>query len=461
MESKNYKAVRDELNAHSPSLCLAKWQQVTIHLQNGQTHSCHHPMTHKVPLEELASDPSALHNTKFKKLARKQMLDGVRPSECEYCWRIEDAHPDNLSDRTFKSAETWSHPQMEEIAKSDWNKSVNPSYLEVSFGNECNFRCAYCAPHISSALMKEYQQFGAYTGMLGFEPESLKESGLYPYSKDEKNPYVEHFWQWWPDLTKDLQIFRITGGEPLLNPNTFRFLEYLKSNPMPGLNLAINSNLGIPKATLKKFIEEIKYITQNNLVKSFQLYTSVDTHGKNAEFIRFGLNYNDFMNNVRTFLTEVPEVELIFMSTYNVFSVINYHKFLEEVTDLKKSFKDKNDHTRVLLDTPYLKEPMFLSCYVLTPDLYHHIHKDLAYLKQMALPDENNRTIYYESEVSKFERIVNWIENLKESDHRSSKRRELYIFLKEFQERKSIKFENYCPEYMDFYKTCEALDFKD
>jgi len=55
--------VRKKLDAASPSLCLAKWLQVTLHLHNGHTHSCHHPDTHKVPLEEIAKDPSALHNT--------------------------------------------------------------------------------------------------------------------------------------------------------------------------------------------------------------------------------------------------------------------------------------------------------------------------------------------------------------------------------------------------------------
>jgi hypothetical protein len=44
---------RDKINAISPSFCAAKWQQVTMHLQTGHTHSCHHPQTHKIPLIEL------------------------------------------------------------------------------------------------------------------------------------------------------------------------------------------------------------------------------------------------------------------------------------------------------------------------------------------------------------------------------------------------------------------------
>ena len=58
---------RDLLNSISPSFCLAKWLQHTLYLQNGMNHSCHHPQTHKVPLDEVKENYKALHNTKFKK----------------------------------------------------------------------------------------------------------------------------------------------------------------------------------------------------------------------------------------------------------------------------------------------------------------------------------------------------------------------------------------------------------
>ena len=67
--------MREKLDSKSPSLCLAKWTQVTLHLQNGHTQSCHHPSTHKIPLEELEANPSALHNTKFHQQANKQLQE--------------------------------------------------------------------------------------------------------------------------------------------------------------------------------------------------------------------------------------------------------------------------------------------------------------------------------------------------------------------------------------------------
>ena len=55
------------VNEVSPTFCLAKWHHTSIYLHTGQTHSCYHPQPHKIPLQELKDNPSALHNTNEKK----------------------------------------------------------------------------------------------------------------------------------------------------------------------------------------------------------------------------------------------------------------------------------------------------------------------------------------------------------------------------------------------------------
>ena len=72
----NTKDMLEGLNEVSPSFCLAKWFNVSIHIPTGRTHSCYHPPTHKVPLEELKENPGALHNTKYKKEQRKKNVIG-------------------------------------------------------------------------------------------------------------------------------------------------------------------------------------------------------------------------------------------------------------------------------------------------------------------------------------------------------------------------------------------------
>ena len=110
---------------------------------------------------EIKRNPSALHNTQYKKLRRREMLTGKRPEECDYCWNVED-NSDRFSDRIFKSAESWSKPHFDEIVKSDWREDFNPRYVEVNFNHACNFACTYCSPQFSTTWGQEIDQHGAY-----------------------------------------------------------------------------------------------------------------------------------------------------------------------------------------------------------------------------------------------------------------------------------------------------------
>ena len=110
-ELKHALDMKDRLNKVGSGFCLAKWDQVTMHLHIGHNHSCHHPSVHKIPVKEVERNPKALHNTIFKKYKRKEMLEGGRPSECDYCWNIED-NSNAYSDRVYKSSEPWSKPHL-------------------------------------------------------------------------------------------------------------------------------------------------------------------------------------------------------------------------------------------------------------------------------------------------------------------------------------------------------------
>ncbi len=50
-----------------PTLCLAKWKQVSLHLPTGLNNSCYHPPLHQIPADLLKDNSSALHNTPYKK----------------------------------------------------------------------------------------------------------------------------------------------------------------------------------------------------------------------------------------------------------------------------------------------------------------------------------------------------------------------------------------------------------
>ena len=44
-------------------------------------------------------------------------------------------------------------------------------------------------------------------------------------------------------IYRDLKVFRMTGGEPLMDKNTFKVFDYVNENPNPFLDLSITSNM--------------------------------------------------------------------------------------------------------------------------------------------------------------------------------------------------------------------------
>lgn len=465
IEYKEYLSkVKQEMDKVSPSICLAKWKQVTLHLHTGHNHSCHHPKTHKSPLEEIAIDCSALHNTKFKKEQRKLMMDGERPQECDYCWRVEDAGKgkDVYSDRITKTSAAWAKDFKGEVLANPLG-NINPSSLEISFSNTCNFKCSYCSPEVSSRWMEEIRQHGGYPTSTNFNNlENIKEQDKMPILEKDYNPYVEAFWKWWPDLYKDLRVFRVTGGEPLLTKNTFKVLDYIIEHPHPNLELNINSNLCVPDELLNKFIERVKRIQDEGMVKEFVMYTSAEAHGKRAEYIRDGLDYNKWYDNCNRVLSEIPNSRLSIMSTYNALSVTSFIPFLDDMIKLRNTYNTGPERRNpVGIDIPYLRWPWHQSIFILTSDYLPQVEQQVTHMyrnKEHAYWPPLCGYGFYEHEINKMERLYYVARDEPRNPQDLLRNRKDFVaFVDEHDRRRGTDFLATFPEMAEFYHMCKNL----
>jgi organic radical activating enzyme len=454
---------RDKLNMVGCGFCLAKWTQVTMHLHNGTTHSCHHPKPHKVPLEEVLANPTALHNTKFKKEIRKEMLEDKKPDECDYCWNIENASY-AFSDRTLKSSEPWSAPYLEDILKSGWKKNFNPKYVEVSFSNTCNFKCSYCGPQYSSKWMEEINTHGPYKTSTNYNDiEWFKKEDTMPYLASENNPYVDAFWKWWPEMYQDLHTFRITGGEPLLNKDTFKILDYIIETPTPNkkLSLCINSNLGIPKKLFDEFVLKIEKILDKELVHEFIIFTSCDTWGAQAEYIRNGFEYSLFKERIDFLLDKFKPLTIDIMSTYNALSVPNYKYLIEDVVELKKRHHNPYRYwgSSLLLDSSYLRFPEHQSVKILEDKWVSAIDEqaklvDFYEQVRTGVADGHGFT---DIEINKIIRIKDWFTSSEGNKMIDTNRKDFHTFITQHDIRRNTDFCKTFPELEEFYHKCGKI----
>lgn len=440
----------------SPTFCLAKWHHVTLYLQTGETHSCYHPAPHKIELEELKDNPSALHNTSHKKLERKEMLEGVKTKGCQYCWNIEAMGPDYISDRHIKTASIFTEERYKQVKTNPWDFNVNPEYVEISFGNECNFKCGYCHPKASSRFYNEIKQFGPVTTVKNHRCDI---NWMDLYEREEKNPYVDAWWQWWPELRKTLTILRITGGEPLMHTSTWKLLDSLEKDPMPKLELNINSNLGVKSRLVDKMIESINSLTASKSINRFKLYTSIDTWGPRAEYIRTGLDLTLWERNLDTYLKETGQ-PISFMITFNILSVTTFKELLVKILEWRTIYNpyNKTDQPQMVrFDTPYLKEPLQYDMNILPKEEFMpYMHDSLKFMEDNL--DETDPNKFSPVEFEKFRRVVDYMATTTYNDDKINEgHKDFYNWFNELDTRRGTDFIKTFPEFKTFYDYCKQI----
>jgi organic radical activating enzyme len=362
------------LDTKSASFCGAKWYNATIWLGSGMTTSCHHPLPHKIDLEEIKINPSAIHNTREKKEQRRQMQSGDRPAGCEYCWKIEDMGRDAISDRVYKSR-IFTNEDLDTAHRLDHNTDVNLKTLEIAFDRTCNFACTYCNPQFSSTWANNIKQQGPYTGLQsdGRNHFTHTHDSAEPYKKDETNPYVEAFYKWWEsDLHKSLDELRITGGEPMMSPNLWRLLDWIEiqgDKMNPNMRIAINSNLGAKQSIIDRFKMKLKGF------KNFHLYTSCEATFNQAEYIRDGLDYSEWFSNLLHMMVDKVPSEIHVMATINALCLESLPEFLEKIVWFKNASKVYGSSMNFTLNI--LRFPSFQSPLVLPDDLRNKFRGDL------------------------------------------------------------------------------------
>jgi hypothetical protein len=456
VSTSNYKAdaelAKSLLDNVSPTMCLAKWNQVSLHLPTGLTNSCYHPPLHEIDATKLEDNPAALHNTAEKLNQRQQMLKGERPEGCSYCWKMEDTG--EMSDRHYRSGEPWAMQDFTAIKQNPIDDRWTPRYVEVNFNNACNFKCSYCSPQFSTTWGKEIAVYGQYpTSPLHNAPEHFQGRNR-PIPHREDNPYVTAFWKWWPTLYKNLKHFRMTGGEPMMDNNTYKVFQYIIDNPKEDLHLNVTSNMCPPDGKLKnKYFDMVKKICIEEKVEHFMQFVSVDAWGKKAEYIRNGLEFNRMWDNVDEFLDRIPvRNSITFIITYNNLSVTSLDKLLEGILELRK--RHSKTYQRVWFDIPLLRQPAWQQV-TLLPESYQAIHQDnIEYMRENS-GEEKGLHIFKDFEIQKMLRnLIYWRKN---ANINTQNKKNFYAFFNEHDRRRLTNFETVFPEMSEFWQECKNI----
>lgn len=441
----NYR--RRVLDTKSETFCGAKWYYATIWLNSGMTTSCHHPLPHFVSEQEVQDNYKALSNTPRKKQERQEMKDGVRCSGCDYCWRIEDLGEESVSDRVYKSV-LYTDELLADAVNSDTNRDFDLRYLEISFDRTCNLACSYCNPAFSTAWARDIKQNGRYIqlGRDGQNHYGHAHEHAGRYDEAEDNPYVQAFFKWWEaDLHRTLTHLRLTGGEPLMSRHTWKLLDWFRTKTInQDLYFAVNTNLMAKDELIDRLIESCRGL------KEFHIYSSCENIGAQAEYLRDGLEWAKWTDNVEKLLNSGVPQGVHSMCTINAVSVLNLVDYLDWCVDIKQRHgRDRFYFTLNILRFPHFQSPLVLP---------NHLRRQAAERLQAWLTS-SRREALNDMEIGHVERLIEFLNNTESNfvdpAQASELQRDFKSFYSQYDQRRNKDFRMTFTDLAEWYDSIQ------
>ena len=324
--------------------CQLKWNWSTIRLYTGYTSSCHRVDSDLITIDSFDS----FHNTPKKIDDRNLMLQGQWPTGgCEYCKKIEDAG--GMSDRQLHLAIPNLVPP--ELESNITAVEVTPRIVEIYFDNVCNMSCIYCWDGFSSKIQQENIKFGRF-----------EKAGVIIDNRAIKVPDIQaltdKFWNWMSQNHTTISRLHVLGGEPFYQRQFDQCLDFFEQYSSPTMELNVISNLMIDNKKLKEIINRIRSLVKQRKLARFDLTASIDCFGPEQEYVRYGLNLNQWRENFE-FLVSQKWITLHINQTLSGLTLNTIPDLLQYVNNVRKNRKVGHFFSTVEMSQDFLHPGIF------------------------------------------------------------------------------------------------------
>jgi hypothetical protein len=248
----------------------------------------------------------------------------------------------------------------------------------------------------------------------------------------------------------------MTGGEPLMDRNTYKVFDYVLALPNPELHLDVTSNFSVEPKLFDQYIEYVEELC-NTQIEHFMQYVSLDSGiQQHAEYIRHGMNTQRVWEYVNRYLTQIPyRNSLTFIITMNNLSVLGIQQQLEWILSLRR--QHSKTYQRVWFDTPLLRTPTWQSLQILPPVYANHLEQVANWMELNLETPTKPYQGFKDYEVQRMRRDIAWMRegcNL-DPEYVKLQRADFYRFFNEHDKRRGTDFLTTFPQMKEFWKECE------
>lgn len=270
-----------------------------------------------------SQNPVSLFDDGAIQKVKDDLNNGIKNSHCHICWLHES-----------KGISSW---RLQGNVTRIEEKSV-----EIYLDNTCDQSCIYCSPKYSSQWAQEINYANSKDKKL--LKNLLNDETFIPTEKkNHTRAILDHLVNVGKE-SKPYESFQfvLLGGEPLLSPyikhniiddivNAF----YTEANVNTPLKIMIVTNGNTPDALIDKTIKTIDENTKKYPKLKFAINLSMESTETVSEFVRYGVNWNQFIKNYKKYLENSFEVG--FSMTLNSVSFLDTPNFLTEMIEIAKN----------------------------------------------------------------------------------------------------------------------------
>jgi len=273
-----------------------------------------------------------IFNSDVMKELRQNMIKGKRHDACTTCWKMEDA---GITSYRLHSKS--------EIITEEMLLDPKLTCIDFSFGENCNLRCRMCQPSLSNKLRIDYKNFYKLkldtTGIQGFELNDEfddRVKWLEEKSENEVLYWSEESWQFnniLDNITK-IKKLKAAGGETTLTKPFLRFIDKaIEGDHAKNVTLMFHTN-----AT--KFTDDL--LDKLIQFESLELNFSIDSYGKNYEYVRFPMTWNALDKSLKNFFERTKQsnvkVRIQFTNVLSVLNAFNIHEIYSYWQEIKNMY---------------------------------------------------------------------------------------------------------------------------
>lgn len=229
-------------------------------------------------------------NSEHMRSVRRRMLAGETLPECEVC--NDKLLNTNVYRTYFTHLFEHKLPEVFASTSEDGATTMQPVSWDYRFSNLCNFKCRTCGDMLSSAWESEQRQHNMV------DTANSKNNWMVPEVRRQITQFQDT--QIEAEFSEAVEQHRVeeiywVGGEPLMYEQHWRYMKRIvELGDGPRLYARYNTNLS---RVDYRGVNLYSDILAN--IRDWQICASLDGTGATGEYIRTGLDYEQFLNNFK------------------------------------------------------------------------------------------------------------------------------------------------------------------